>query len=220
MRRPSSFQSWRRRQDMHKAKLLGLAILVGFAAAPVLLSSCSRGNVREHEEDLVGSLPFQEIVGRAVPASLRQGASTTSQTTGTSMEQGRAIRHDEYLVQMGLLPAALPGFETRFCQELRKELEKHTALRGSGTGATPYPSAPPGLAPRAPSSFLRTPLTSSTVAASSRPRVQGDLELRRGEWREGGRCQESLLGALGDQLRKGRLHEEEVIASWREPDEE
>jgi hypothetical protein len=120
---------------MHRTKLLGLAILVGLAAAPLLLFSCSPDNSRAHEEYLVGNLPLQEIIGRVVPASLRQGILTTSQAPITSQEQGRAVRHDEYLIQMGLLPAALPGFETRFCQELRKELEKHTALRGSGTGA-------------------------------------------------------------------------------------
>jgi hypothetical protein len=119
-----------------KTKLVGLVVIVGLAVAPVLLSSCFRDNAREQVEYLVGDLPVHEVVDRAAPASLRQGGTTTSQGTGTSLEQGRAIRHDEYLVQIGLIPTAVPGFEARFCQELRKEVEKHMAVRGSGSGGT------------------------------------------------------------------------------------
>lgn len=119
-----------------KIKIVGLAIIVGLAVGMILLSSCFSGSTREQAESLVGDLPVHEVANRAAPASFRQGGSTSSQGTGTSLEQGRAVRHDEYLVQIGLIPTAVPGFEARFCQELRKEVEKHVAIQGSGSGAT------------------------------------------------------------------------------------
>lgn len=119
-----------------KTKIVDLVIIVGLAVGLILLSSCFSGNTRKQAESLVGDLPVLEVVNRAAPASLRQGGSTTSKGTETSLEQGRAIRHDEYLVQIGLTPTAVSGFEERFCQELRKEVEKHVAIQGSGSGST------------------------------------------------------------------------------------
>lgn len=113
-------------------KLTGFIVLSLVLGSP-LITSCSRDADLE-QDDLVGDLPLAEIIHRIAPPSDQSGPSNTSQSSDTSVVRGRRIRHDEHLIDLGL--ASRPGFDERFCSELRKEIEKRVAVEGSGSGVS------------------------------------------------------------------------------------
>jgi hypothetical protein len=120
---------------MMKAPLKGWSAALCLTIGKAFVSSCSSSEPPKPIEDLAGNLPIDKALDYAAPASIRQGMTLSSASSGTSVEDGRAIRHDEYLVQIGLIPEAVPGFEERFCGELRRQLASRTGLQGGGSGA-------------------------------------------------------------------------------------
>lgn len=106
----------------------------GYVCITALLSllslGCGARTTKDPATSVLQELPVGEIVGRIAPASERIGHLSTPVMSTVSKDGGRMIRHDEYAIDIGLKPNAVPGFGSRLCGELKTVLES----RGKNTG--------------------------------------------------------------------------------------
>jgi hypothetical protein len=98
----------------------------------LLSVGCGVGVSQDQSTGVLQDLPMMEIIQRVAPAHDRVGNLTVPASSSSSKEEGRLIRHDEYSVDIGLKPNAVPGFAGRLCDQLKEALAARGRIRGGG----------------------------------------------------------------------------------------
>lgn len=98
----------------------------------VLSFGCGANVSQDQSAGVLQELPMMEILQQVVPVHDRIGHLSVPASSSNSKDGGRMIRHDEYSVDIGLKPHAVPGFAIRLCGHLKEELGSRGRILGEG----------------------------------------------------------------------------------------